>query len=276
MTRQHPTVQRQHSAAPDCVAAGVAALLAACAPGGDERERRRAPRPAAEVETDIAAVGDVTLTVWDQEVRGGQDKPLEAAQRRLHGEVPQRHDRARVAVLRPTCRSRCGSRSAGTTPPTSSRPTTAAPTWAPSSRPGCCVPRRLRRGVRLGRALPRDGAVAGVVHRGRRDLRRGQPVRPSADRRDGRRSGTTRPSSRSSASSRRRPSRTSRRRCRRPRTAGEIPIQFGNLDQWPGIHEFGFVQNQFVPPRRHPRPRLRPAEGASWTSPTRTSRRPRR
>ena len=30
--------------------------------------------------------------------------------------------------------------------------------------------------------------------------------------------------------------------------AGEIPIQFGDLDQWPGIHEFGFVQNLFVPP----------------------------
>jgi raffinose/stachyose/melibiose transport system substrate-binding protein len=28
--------------------------------------------------------------------------------------------------------------------------------------------------------------------------------------------------------------------------AGETPIQFGNSEGWPGIHEFGFVQNQFV------------------------------
>lgn len=27
---------------------------------------------------------------------------------------------------------------------------------------------------------------------------------------------------------------------------GEVPIQFGNLDGWPGIHDFGFVHNQFV------------------------------
>ncbi len=31
------------------------------------------------------------------------------------------------------------------------------------------------------------------------------------------------------------------------KAAGETPIQFGNLDGWPGIHDFGFVQNQFVP-----------------------------
>jgi raffinose/stachyose/melibiose transport system substrate-binding protein len=28
--------------------------------------------------------------------------------------------------------------------------------------------------------------------------------------------------------------------------AGELPIQFGNLDPFAGIHEFGFVQNQFA------------------------------
>jgi raffinose/stachyose/melibiose transport system substrate-binding protein len=28
--------------------------------------------------------------------------------------------------------------------------------------------------------------------------------------------------------------------------AGETPVQFGNSEGWPGIHQFGFVQNQFV------------------------------
>ena len=28
---------------------------------------------------------------------------------------------------------------------------------------------------------------------------------------------------------------------------GEVPISFGNLDQWPGIHEFQAVQNEFAP-----------------------------
>ncbi len=29
--------------------------------------------------------------------------------------------------------------------------------------------------------------------------------------------------------------------------AGDVPIAFGNLDKWPGIHEFQTVQSQFVP-----------------------------
>ena len=41
--------------------------------------------------------------------------------------------------------------------------------------------------------------------------------------------------------------------------AGETPVQFGNSEGWPGIHEFGFVQNQFVDAEIDPGPRLRPA-----------------
>jgi raffinose/stachyose/melibiose transport system substrate-binding protein len=47
--------------------------------------------------------------------------------------------------------------------------------------------------------------------------------------------------------------------------ADELPIQFGNLDGWPGIHEFGFVQNQFVP-RDDIRNLGFGQKGASWTS----------
>jgi raffinose/stachyose/melibiose transport system substrate-binding protein len=48
--------------------------------------------------------------------------------------------------------------------------------------------------------------------------------------------------------------------------SGEIPIQFGNSEPWAGIHEYGFVQNQFVDGEAirdlgFGRP------GSSWTSP---------
>jgi raffinose/stachyose/melibiose transport system substrate-binding protein len=33
----------------------------------------------------------------------------------------------------------------------------------------------------------------------------------------------------------------------RAKQAGEVPIQFGNLEKWPGIHEFQAVQNEFAP-----------------------------
>lgn len=57
--------------------AGSAALLlglVACAPGTGQDER---PQSSGEISKDISGVGDVTLTVWDQEVRGGQNEQIE-------------------------------------------------------------------------------------------------------------------------------------------------------------------------------------------------------
>lgn len=60
-------------------AVGGLTLLAACAPGSDQASSTSAPAPqAGEVDKDIAALGDVTLTVWDQEVRGSQDAAITA------------------------------------------------------------------------------------------------------------------------------------------------------------------------------------------------------
>lgn len=60
-------------------AAGGLALLAACAPGSDDASSTSAPAPKAdEVDKDITALGDITLTVWDQEVRGSQDAAITA------------------------------------------------------------------------------------------------------------------------------------------------------------------------------------------------------
>ncbi|WP_172192348.1 ABC transporter substrate-binding protein [Actinomyces faecalis] len=49
-------------------------LLAACTPSGSSSSSSAAP---VDVSTDISGVGDVTLTVWDQEVRGGQNEQME-------------------------------------------------------------------------------------------------------------------------------------------------------------------------------------------------------
>ncbi|MFW5472084.1 extracellular solute-binding protein [Knoellia sp. CPCC 206450] len=58
--------------------AGAGLALSACAPGGgsdDSSGDSASPTPGA-VKTDAASLGDVTLTVWDQEVRGGQEKQM--------------------------------------------------------------------------------------------------------------------------------------------------------------------------------------------------------
>lgn len=55
----------------------AAGLLAACAPGSGVDTGGGDPEPGTEVNTDPASMGDVTLSVWDQEVRGGQNEQME-------------------------------------------------------------------------------------------------------------------------------------------------------------------------------------------------------
>lgn len=69
MNRRHTTV---------AAVLGATLAFAACAPGSstDSGGGNSADKPAGDVKTDPAAMGDVTLTVWDQEVRGGQEKQM--------------------------------------------------------------------------------------------------------------------------------------------------------------------------------------------------------
>ncbi|WP_370614310.1 ABC transporter substrate-binding protein [Mumia sp. Pv 4-285] len=61
------------------VAATSAVLaLSACTPGGDGGDQESKDAKPDDIQTDVAAMGDVTLNVWDQEVRGGQAKQIEA------------------------------------------------------------------------------------------------------------------------------------------------------------------------------------------------------
>lgn len=66
--------------------AALALLLTACAPGTGTTEPD-SPEPQ-EISTDVAALGDVTLTVWDQEVRGGQDAQMAALNEAFMAEYP--------------------------------------------------------------------------------------------------------------------------------------------------------------------------------------------
>jgi len=68
----------------------VLAVLAAvaCTPGSDSADERPENRPAGQVNTDAAAMGEVTLTVWDQEVRGGQEKQITALNEQFQRTYP--------------------------------------------------------------------------------------------------------------------------------------------------------------------------------------------
>ncbi|MFC0109186.1 extracellular solute-binding protein [Kibdelosporangium aridum] len=65
--------------------AAVAVVLAACAPGS---ENKPAQQPAGEVKTDVAAMGDVTLTIWDQETRPAQEAQIKELNTRFQAKYP--------------------------------------------------------------------------------------------------------------------------------------------------------------------------------------------
>ncbi len=69
-------------------AAGLiaAVALAACTPGSTADTA--GTTPTGSVTTDAAAMGEVTLTVWDQEVRGGQKAQIEALNAQFQAKYP--------------------------------------------------------------------------------------------------------------------------------------------------------------------------------------------
>ena len=75
------------------LALGLTALIAGCggAPGEDDSGNDKAQATPTETVTakpDISAAGDVTLTVWDQEVRGGQKAQIEELNKQFQAKYP--------------------------------------------------------------------------------------------------------------------------------------------------------------------------------------------
>ena len=74
-------------AAAAVTALGAGLVLSACAPGGSDTSSSSAPAPSS-VKTDAASLGNVTVTVWDQEVRGGQEKQMSTLNAQFHEKYP--------------------------------------------------------------------------------------------------------------------------------------------------------------------------------------------
>jgi len=69
------------------VAAAALVLTAGCAPGTGTTPAKTAA-PSRNVTTDAGKLGNVTLTVWDQEVRGSQKAEIEALNKSFHEKYP--------------------------------------------------------------------------------------------------------------------------------------------------------------------------------------------
>jgi raffinose/stachyose/melibiose transport system substrate-binding protein len=85
--------------APFAAAVAAATLLVAWTPASDEGTETTAPA-SADVQTDPAELGEITLTVWDQEVRGGQNEQIESLNAAFMEGLPQHHDRSCIPLHR--------------------------------------------------------------------------------------------------------------------------------------------------------------------------------
>jgi raffinose/stachyose/melibiose transport system substrate-binding protein len=247
--------------------AAVCALLplAACAPGDEEDAGGEQVDPEA-VETDVAAAGDVTLTIWDQEVRSGQDKPLEELNQAFMDQYPnvtiKRVSRS-FDDLQQQVRRAITSDDA----PDIVQANNARGDMGAFVKAGLLVPlngyvdvygwdERFPESVRSVASYSEDGATFGEGNL------YGVPL-------TGEMVGVWYNKAKLEALGLEVPQtlRDFTAALETAKQAGEIPIQFGNLDQWPGIHTWGFVQNMFAS-RDEIRKLGFGQPGASWTSET--------
>ncbi|MDO5628697.1 MAG: extracellular solute-binding protein [Mobilicoccus sp.] len=255
------------------IAGGMATLLAlaACAPGSPAPE---SPEPGAtdaetsEVNTDVASMGDVTLTVWDQEVRGGQNAQLEALNAKFMETYPNitinRNSRSfddlvmtlRLAlsgddapdvVQANNTRSQMGEFvTAGQL--VSLDPYMQAYGWD----------NRLPESVRSVVSYSPDGTTFGEGNLyGVPQV--GEVVGVFANQAKMDELGISTPQTWADFEA----------ALATAKEAGETPLMLGNLDQWPAVHVFGVVQGQYVDAEQIRALGFGNA-GASWTTPENT------
>jgi raffinose/stachyose/melibiose transport system substrate-binding protein len=235
---------RRRSPVHALIAVALAALAAGCGatPGGEADEQPERRQPVAR-KVDVAKAGKVTLTVWDQEVRGGQRAQIERLNRAFEERYPNVTIK-RVAKsftdLNTTLKlAVSGDRAPDVVQANQGRPVMGQLVKGRLLRPLDSFARAYRWGERysdvlldLNRfsadgdafgsgnlyGLSQMGEIVGVFYN--REAVRTLP-RTFAD---------------------------FERMLARAKQRGDVPIAFGNLDKYPGIHEFQAVQNQFARP----------------------------
>ncbi|NRQ38656.1 extracellular solute-binding protein [Nonomuraea sp. NN258] len=246
----------------------TALVAAACAPGpsvAPGASALPATAAASAVRTDAAALGNVTLTVWDQEVRGGQNAQMTELNAAFHAKYPnitvKRVSRS-FDDLNTTLRLALS----GNEPPdvvqaNNGRPQMGAFVKAGQLRPLDAYadaygwkkrypPSVLQYvsyspdGKVFGQGsvygLPQVGEVVGILYNAAKLKALG--LEPPA---------TWQEFDAALAAA---------------KAAGEVPMQLGNLDKWPAVHVFGAVQGRHVPARQITMLGFG-RKGASWNTP---------
>lgn len=249
-------------------AAGLATalLMAACAPGS-QAGGGTGTKPS-EVNKDVSSMGKITLTVWDQEVRTGQDKPLRQLNAAFEKKYPnvtiKRVSRSFSDLQKQVRLAISGNDAPDVVQANNARADMGAFVKAGLLRPLDGYARaygwdkRFSPGIRSVASYTTDGATFGQGSLYGLPLT-GELVGVWYNKAKLDRLGIAPPRTLAEFEA----------ALQKAKQAGEVPIQFGNLDRWPGIHEWGFMQNEFVP-RGDIRKLGFGQPGASWTSPQNT------
>jgi raffinose/stachyose/melibiose transport system substrate-binding protein len=252
------------------MAFGVMGLAAAtaCAPGSGGSSTASTPTPGATVSTDVAKAGKVTLTVWDQEVRGGQAAQMSQLNKEFQAKYPnvtiKRVSRS-FDDLKTTLRlALSGSQPPDVVEANNGRSDMGAFVSAGQLRPldayakaygwNARYPESVRQyssyspdGKTFGQGslygLPQVGEVVGIYYNAKKLAAAGmQPPRTWAEFESA---------------------------LAAVKAKGEVPMMFGNLDKWPAIHVFGTVQGRTTPADAVTQLAFG-RKGASWTTPENT------
>ena len=223
------------------LAALVAVLVAGCgAPGEDAPEPDR--REGTEAKIDVSKAGPVTLTVWDQEVRGGQRRQIELLNAEFQAKYPNVTIK-RVARSTTDLNTTLKLAVSSDTAPDVVQANQGRQVMGTLVKGGLLIPlddyaeaygwadryapvlldlnRFSSDGETFGDGdlygLSQMGEIVGMFY----DREKvSQPPRTFAELEE---------------------------QLAAAKQRGEEPISFGNLDKWPGIHEFQAVQNEFAP-----------------------------
>lgn len=226
------------------LAAGTALLASACVPGTDG-SGAAGPNGAGAVTgpPDPGKAGKVTLTVWDQEIRGGQNAEIERLNREFQDKYPNVRIK-RVARSFEDLKTTLKLAVSGNNPPDVVQANQGYPDMVAFVKAGLLLPldnyagvygwntrypntllnlnRVSADGSRFGTGrlygISQTGEYVGVYYN--KDILEKAGIEPPetwSDFTDA---------------------------LPRLKQRGELPVQFGNLDQYPAIHTFGVLQNQ--------------------------------
>jgi len=219
--------------------------LAACTPGSQDNSSSQSAKKPSDISTDPAGAGKVTLRVWDQEVRGGQNAEITALNKQFMQKYPnvtiQRTSKS-FSDLKTTLKLALS----GNNPPDVVEVNQGYPDMVSFVKAGMLLPLDSYASVygwtkRYPASLLDLNRVSGdASHFGEGKLygisQMGEYVGVYYDKAKLQKLGLKPPTSWAELES----------DLAKAKAAGEGPIQFGNLDKWPAIHTFGVIQGQLA------------------------------